>query len=577
MTSTTIKRVWAPNATRVGLQIASHILPMAPTDQGWWQVEVPQLSAGTQYGFWVDGKGPYPDPRAYSQPNGVHDLSEHYDHHHYQWQDEGWHNTVPLEQAILYEVHIGTFTPEGTFLAAINQLDYLVDLGITHIELLPVAAFDGQWGWGYDSVCLYAPHAPYGTPDDLKAFVCACHQKGLAVILDVVYNHLGPSGNYLWAFGPYFTSRYPTPWGDALNFDGEQSGAVRDFFIDNALTWLEHYHFDGLRLDAIHMIHDQSEPHFLQVLSNSVAKRGAQLGKQWFLIGEAITNDRDLVVPVVDGGRGLDTQWSDDFHHALHAYITGERAGYYVDFGKLEQMAKALTSGFVFQGEYNQYRNAHYGSNSAGLNASRFLAYSQTHDQVGNRAFGERLSHLVNERLQKLCAAMTLLSPFIPMLFQGEEWSASSPFLYFTNHPDPKLGRAIQRGRQREFKAFFNLDIKIPNPQSKATFKQSKLKWQELEQSHHHSMRQWYTQLIRLRKEHKDLRTASFSKLAVTFNEQEQWLKLTRGAVVAVFNFAKKPLSAPAMQNSGHRLLLTSDKTNSPGLINEQAVNIYTL
>jgi maltooligosyltrehalose trehalohydrolase len=377
--------------------------------------------------------------------------------------------------SLIYELHVGTFSPEGTFDGVRAKLDHLVDLGVDAIELMPVAEFPGERGWGYDGVDLFAPHHTYGGPEGLARLVDACHARGVGVILDVVYNHLGPAGNFLERFGPYFTSAYATPWGKAINFDGPNSGPVRDFFCDNALFWLEDYHIDALRLDAIHAILDTSAKHILEELAERVDKLSSRLGRHLHLIAESDLNDPKIIRSRDAGGYGIDAQWSDDFHHALHAILTGERQGYYADFGSLADLASALTRGFVYGGRYSASRRRVHGRPLGGVPLGRLLGYMQTHDQVGNRAMGERSSALMNSSKLKIGAALVFVSPFVPMLFQGEEWAASSPFLYFTDHRDAELGRAVSEGRRREFATFGWRPQEIPDPQAAETFARSKL------------------------------------------------------------------------------------------------------
>ncbi|HJU11031.1 MAG TPA: malto-oligosyltrehalose trehalohydrolase [Candidatus Binataceae bacterium] len=416
-------RVWAPKAKTLVLEIDNQLLSMHPENVGWWSIETELVQPGVDYAFVLDGGNPLPDPRSQSQPDGVHGRSRIIDHESFRWSDQHW-NPPPLSSAIVYELHIGTFTPEGTFDAAIKKLDYLTGLGVTHVELMPVAEFSGDRGWGYDGVDLYAPHHAYGGPEGLKRLVDACHARGLAVLLDVVYNHFGPSGNYLAQFGPYQTGHYRTPWGDAVNFDGPGSTEVRRFLCDNALMWLRDYHIDGLRLDAIHAIVDTSAINFLEQLANEVSALQARLGRHLVLIAESNLNDPRIIHPIEAGGYGIDAQWSDDFHHALHTLLTGERSGYYADFGTLAPLAKALRQAFVYDGCYSQYRERCHGRSPIGLSGHRFLGYSQTHDQVGNRAKGERSSMLMNVDRLKIAAALVMTGPFVPMLFQGEEWGA---------------------------------------------------------------------------------------------------------------------------------------------------------
>jgi maltooligosyltrehalose trehalohydrolase len=426
-------RVWTLLPKRVEIQVdgVRHLMVAEP--DGWWHAEVSSAEPGSDYGFFLDGEGPIPDPRSPWQPRGVRGLSRVVDHGAFGWTDSAW-QAPPLSQAVIYELHIGTFTRQGAFQAAIEKLDHLVELGVTHVELMPVNEFSGTRGWGYDGVDLFAPHHAYGGPEGLKKLVDACHSRRLAVLLDVVYNHLGPSGNVLDRFAPYFTSRYATPWGPAINFDGADSDEVRRFFCDNALMWLRDYHFDGLRLDAVHAILDTSAEPFLEQLGVEVKQLEAQLDRPLVLIAESDLNDPRLLWPRERGGFALDAQWSDDFHHALHTVLTGERKGYYSDFGALADLAKALRQAFVYDGQYSAHRRRRHGRPPAGLSGGRFLAYLQNHDQIGNRANGERSSQLLSSERLKIAAAIVFTSPFIPLLFQGEEWGATTPFLYFTDH-----------------------------------------------------------------------------------------------------------------------------------------------
>ena len=490
--------VWAPKAGRVELELRGVRLPLRPAQPGWWELEA-EAAAGDRYGYLLDGEGPFPDPRSRLQPDGVHGLSAVYDQSAFGWTDAAWKGIEPAG-AIIYELHVGTFTPEGTFEAAIGRLDHLVALGVTAVELLPVAEFAGDRGWGYDGVDLFAAHHAYGGPDGLKRLVDACHGRGLAVVLDCVYNHLGPEGNYLGRFGHYFTGRYSTPWGEAVNYDGPWSDEVREFVFENALMWLGDFHCDGLRLDAVHAIWDFSAEHILEELGERVRRLQSQLGRRLFLIAESDLNDPRLVTPVERGGYGLDAQWSDDLHHALHAVLTGERQGYYEDFGELEQLLKALRQAFVYDGVHSPHRKRRHGRRPEGIPPAAFLAYAQNHDQVGNRAAGERLSQLVPEGKLRVAAAVVLLSPFIPMLFQGEEWGASTPYQFFSSHQDEALARATWEGRMSEFRSFGWSPEKVPDPQDPGTYLRSKLDWSELEREPHRSLLDWHRRLIELRK-----------------------------------------------------------------------------
>src|ERR1051325_2001312 len=412
--------LWAPNAKRVEVEIDRKRTPMNAGENGWWSALV-SAPAGSDYAFILDGGEPLPDPRSPWQSRGITGPSRIVDHQSFSWTDRNW-QARPLSAAVIYELHVGTFTAAGTFRSTIERLEALVDLGITHVELLPVAEFSGSRGWGYDGADLYAPHHAYGTPDDLKLLVDACHKRGLGIILDVVYNHLGPAGNYLARFGPYFTDRHATPWGPAVNLDGPGSDEVRRFFCDNALMWLRDYHFDGLRLDAVHAIIDSSALHFLEQLACEVRDLGAQTGRHLCLIAESDLNDPRIIRPQAVGGYGVDAQWNDDFHHALHTVLTGERDGYYVDFGSIADLAKAFKNGFVYDYRYSKFRRRRYGRPGVSLSGHSLVGYAQNHDQIGNRAKGERSSHLLSTSHLKIAAALVLTAPFIPMLFQGEEW-----------------------------------------------------------------------------------------------------------------------------------------------------------
>jgi maltooligosyltrehalose trehalohydrolase len=411
-------RVWAPAARTVEVECAGAQIAAALESGGWWRAEVSGAPHGADYAFIVDGGRPLPDPRSRWQPRGVHAPSRIVDHAAFKWTDDRW-NAPPLGSAIIYEAHVGTFTAEGTFDAAIARLDYLAALGVTHLELMPVAAFAGDRGWGYDGVDLFAPHHAYGGPDGLKQLVDACHARGLAVLLDVVYNHFGPSGNYLSQFGPYLTDRYKTPWGDAVNLDGRGSDEVRRYFCDNALAWLRDYHLDGLRIDAVHAIVDTSAVHLLEQMAREVGELSLELGRRLVLIAESDLNDPRLVRPAEIGGYGLDAMWCDDFHHAVHTVLTGERSGYYADFGCLADLAKALTAGFVYDGRYSEYRGRSHGRPPIGVPAKSFVAFVQNHDQVGNRAAGERLSHLASAGRAKIAAAILMIAPMVPIIFRS--------------------------------------------------------------------------------------------------------------------------------------------------------------
>ncbi|MDQ1711466.1 MAG: maltooligosyltrehalose trehalohydrolase [Frankiaceae bacterium] len=522
--------VWAPYASSVLLDANGTRTPMVRGDGGWWRSAEP-LPPGTDYGFVLDGSDDVlPDPRSPRQPDGVHGRSRTVDHAAFAWTDAGW-SRPPLAGAVVYELHVGTFTPEGTFDAAIAHLPHLANLGVTAVELLPVNAFPGTHGWGYDGVGLWAPHEPYGGPDGLKRLVDACHAAGLAVVLDVVYNHLGPSGNYLGRFGPYFTDRYRTPWGPAVNYDDEGSHEVREFVVGNARMWVRDYHVDGLRLDAVHAIFDQSATHVLEELTARV--------DAW-VIAESDLNDPRVVTPRGPrNGLGCDAQWSDDFHHALHAALTGERDGYYADFGPLAHVAKALEGAYVYDGQHSAYRGRRHGRPVADLPATAFLGYLQDHDQVGNRALGERSSHLLSPGLLKVGAALVLTAPFVPMLFMGEEWGASTPWQYFTDHDDPGLADAVRKGRREEFRAFGWDPDDVPDPQDPATFARSRLRWDEVTEPAHADLLDWHRRLIALRRGVPALTDGCLAQ--ATFDEAARTLVVERGDVVVLANLGGEP------------------------------------
>jgi maltooligosyltrehalose trehalohydrolase len=493
-------RVWAPEPERVEVVAGDRRYPMKRAERGWWEAADAPTVTGTRYGFSVDGGDVRPDPRSPSQPEGVLGLSEVVDHAAHRWRDRAWRGRS-LEGSVLYELHVGTFSAAGTFDGVIEHLPHLVELGVDAVEIMPVAEFAGERGWGYDGVDLFAPHHSYGGPAGLKRLVDACHVAGLAVLLDVVYNHLGPVGNFLSEFGPYFSRRHSTAWGPALNFDGAGSDEVRRLIVDNALMWLRDYHFDGLRLDAVHAIVDESPVHILEQLEEEVEALGEQLHRNVFLVAESDSNDPRLVRRRDAGGYGMEAVWSDDWHHAVHAALTRERTGYYVDFGSPGHLAKALRQAWVYDGVWSEHRQRTRGRHATGVPSHRFVIAVQNHDQVGNRARGDRLGSLVDETRLAAAAALLLTSPFTPMLFQGEEWAAGTPFQYFTDFADRELGDAVREGRSREFAAFDgpNRD-EVPDPQDPITFEHSRLDWRELGETTHRNVFEWYRALISLRR-----------------------------------------------------------------------------
>ena len=534
--------VWAPERKMVSVRVGTRDYPMdGPTDRGIWTADVDEASHGSDYAFLLDDDPkPYPDPRSQWQPKDVHSFSRVYSHTEFDWTDRGF-RAVPLPSAVIYEMHLGTFTPAGTLDAAVERLDYLVDLGITHLEILPLASFDGEFSWGYDGVASYAADESYGGPDAVKRFVNACHAKGLAVVLDVVYNHFGPSGNYTGNFGPYITEKHHTPWGAAINFEESGSDWVRRYFIDNALMWLRDFHFDGLRLDATHELIDRSAMHFLEQMSREVEDLSASVGRALFLIAESDLNNPLVVTSREANGYGMDAQWSDDFQHALFALLAEEGGGYFVDFGSIEQLATALKDVFVYSGNYSAYRHRVHGRPVNNLSYHRFIGFIQNHDQIGNRAKGDRVHQAVGTRKARLAAAVVFTAPFLPMIFMGEEWAASTPWMFFADHADQELGKAVSEGRKREFAAFGWKEDEVPDPVARETFEGSKLKWQELEEPEHNSMHAWYRSLIHLRRKTLALNLGDRTRHRVTCSEEGRWITSERGDIRTLINFNEAP------------------------------------
>ena len=554
-----IFEVWAPGRRQVEVLLDGGLRrQMKECNLGLWQLEVPEAGPGSRYRFCLDGGPGRPDPRSRWQPEGIDGPSAVLDQAAFSWGDAGWRG-FNLAAAVLYELHTGTFSPEGTFDGAIPLLGHLVSLGVNAVEIMPVAEASGERGWGYDGADLWAPHHAYGGPEGLKRLVDACHRLSLAVVLDVVYNHLGPAGNYLGEFGPYFTDAYRTPWGSAVNMDGEGSYGVRDFVISNALMWLRDYHIDGLRLDAVHAVHDASALHILEELASAVDGLATGLGRELWLIAEDDRNDPGVARPRREHGYGLRACWDDDFHHALHTVLTGENHGYYADFGRLGQLAKVFEDGYVYEGEFSGFRQRRQGRPAGDLPGSSFVCCLQNHDQVGNRALGDRISALVAPDLLKVGAALLLLSPFVPMLFQGEEWGASTPFLYFTDHHDPELGLAVTEGRRREHPMAGGAEV--PDPQSAATFLRSKLDWSELEAEPHRSLLDWYRRLITLRRSQPDLACADRELVSTSFDEERRWLVVRRGSFSIAANLAGDRQKVPLAGEGS--IVLSSDGATS--------------
>ena len=555
----TVLQVWAPGAGSVAALVDGTRVDLASADGGWWRAAHP-VEHGTDYAFLLDGnEDPLPDPRSRWQPHGVHGASRAYDHTLFEWTDRDWPGRQ-LPGSVFYELHIGTFTPEGTLAAAVEKLDHLARLGIDVVQLMPVAAFPGVAGWGYDGVHPYAVHEPYGGPDAMKRFVDACHARGLAVCLDVVYNHLGPSGNYLPRFGPYFSDNHHTPWGQGINLDDEGADEVRRWIIDNAVSWLRDFHVDALRLDAVHALADDSPAHVLAELSREVDALSVALGRPLSLVAESDLNRPSTVLPVAAGGLGMTAQWSDDFHHALHALLTGESQGYYADFAEdaYAALAKTLTGAFFHDGSFSSFRGEDWG---APVDRSRvpgwhFLGYLQTHDQVGNRAMGERISHLASPGLAQIGAALYLLSPFTPMLFMGEEWGASTPWQYFTSHEEPALAEAVREGRRREFGSHGWAAEDVPDPQAPSTVEASRLDWSEsVSAERQASMLAWYRSLIALRRAEPELSDPRLDRVSVTYDASARWIVVSRGDLRMVCNVAADEQAVPLEEDAVDVLL----------------------
>ncbi|MCC6997177.1 MAG: malto-oligosyltrehalose trehalohydrolase [Deltaproteobacteria bacterium] len=567
--------VWAPRARSVAVVLSrrpDHPVELTAHPDGSFSV-VTSAEAGDDYRYLLDGQRLLPDPVSRHQPEGVHGVSRVVDPRAYRWQSQGWRG-LALADYVFYELHVGTFTPEGSFDGAIAHLDALVELGITAVELMPVAAFPGARNWGYDGVGLFAPHHDYGGPEGLRRLVDACHQRGLAVVLDVVYNHLGPEGNYLGAYGPYFSPRYHTPWGDALNYDGPDSDEVRRFVLDNARTWIDEFQIDALRLDAVHGIFDASAWHLLAELSACVRAEATARGRKLHLIAESDLNDVRVIAAPARGGHDLDAQWSDDFHHATHAVLTGDRAGYFGDFGKVEDLAAAYTRGFVHDGRPSAYRRRRHGASLGDEPGSKLVVYLQNHDQIANASQGRRLGARVPPAVERLAAFLLVCAPNLPMLFMGQEWSASSPFLYFTSHGDAALAAAVTEGRRREHEVFgAAADAPFVAPQSLAALERSRLDWSERERPGHIELVALYRELLALRRRTPALRDGRRDLISASFGEEPRWLQIDRGGgALLLVNFeADQPVQvtvAPPRQPL--RLWAASDERRwggqGPGL-----------
>ncbi|WP_189882836.1 malto-oligosyltrehalose trehalohydrolase [Streptomyces xantholiticus] len=537
--------VWAPNAedqVTLWLEGAEHPMERAQGREGWWVTEA-EAGDGARYGFALDGGPVRPDPRSRRQPDGPEGTSAVVEQGSYAWRKD-WPGRG-LEGAVLYELHIGTYTPQGTLDAAAARLGELAELGITHVELMPLCSFPGVHGWGYDGVSPWSVHEPYGGPQALERFVDTAHGHGLGVVLDVVHNHLGPSGNHLPAYGPYFTDAHHTPWGSAVNLDAPGSDEVRAYLIGSALAWLRDYRLDGLRLDAVHALVDDRALTFLEELSAAVDALAGDLGRPLFLIAESDRCDPRTTTPRGEGGLGLHAQWNDDFHHSLHTALTGESQGYYADFARapMAALAKTLTHGFFHDGTYSAFRGRTHGRplDVTRTPAHRFLGYAQTHDQIGNRALGDRLSATLSPGLLACAAVLVLTGPYTPMLFMGEEWGAATPWQYFTDHTDPELAEAVRAGRRREFAAHGWSEDQVPDPQDPATRERSCLDRSEREREPHAGLLAWHRELIALRRALPDLSDPDLAAVKVAFDEQARWLAYRRGDLRVAVNLAKEP------------------------------------
>jgi maltooligosyltrehalose trehalohydrolase len=562
--------VWAPAAKEMSVHIvgdSDRVVPMQKSDSGYFETTIKKLQPDARYFYRFEDGREFPDPASRFQPEGVHGPSQVIDLNDFQWTDSSWRG-LELDRSVIYELHVGTYTPEGTFEALIPHLEGLRNLGITTIELMPVAQFPGSRNWGYDGVQPFAAQNSYGGPRGLQNLADAAHARGLAIALDVVYNHLGPEGNYFNAYGPYFTDTYQTPWGKAINYDGPDSDPVRHFFITNALHWLENYHIDVLRLDAVHGIFDFGATHFLVELQQAVKSLGKRLGREFHLIAESDLNDSRLLKPPAQGGYGLPSQWSDDFHHSLHSLLTGERAGYYSDFGDVHHLAVTMRNGWFYAGQHSNFRRRRHGNSPAGLARSSFVVCIQNHDQIGNRARGERLADLVNFEAVKLTAGVTVLAPFIPLLFMGEEYGEIAPFQYFTSHGDQDLIEAVRKGRQEEFAAF-GWEGKVPDPQDETTFSNSKLNHVLKNKEPHQTLRALYRELFAIRREYS---LAGSGKVEIFENGSAITMVAGGGAskmLAAVYEFGKSDhtvddLSLPAGRWSV-RINSADQKWRGPG------------
>ena len=551
--------LWAPGAAQVDISFGNTSMPLNKSGEGYWSGRTDQLQEGMLYRFVLNGDTSLPDPASVSQPDGVHGPSMALDLSTFKWHDGDWKNPA-LKEYIIYELHTGTFSTEGNFEGIENKLAHLQELGVNAIELMPVAQFPGDRNWGYDGVYPFAVQNSYGGAKGLQQLVNACHQKGIAVILDVVYNHLGPEGNYLCNYGPFTTDKYKTPWGGAINFDDAWCDGVRKYFIENVLMWFRDFHVDALRLDAVHAIRDFSPAHILREISDAVDQLKSKSGRQHYLIAELDLNDTKYINPKAHGGFGMDAQWVDEFHHALRVTAGEARSGYYSDFSGIEHLAKAYQDAYVYDGQFSEHRKRNFGVKAAN-EGQQFIVFSQNHDQVGNRALGERTSTLVSFEMQKLLAAAVMLSPYLPMLFMGEEWSEPHPFLYFVSHTDPELAEAVRKGRKEEFADFFQeTHAEAPDPMAVETFNASKLQWHLLTEEPHLSLFNYYKELIAFRKTQPALFHLNRRQLHVEVKKEKHLLVLQRWHedqhLICFLNFSSKQEQAmpPSLVNNWEKI-----------------------
>lgn len=559
--------VWAPLAQKAGVKFHGNITSLIRNPLGLWEAKNLPVKEGDDYHIVVDNHV-LPDPASLFQPNGVHAASQAFNLKMFQWHDQSWKG-VPMEELIIYELHTGTFTKDGTFDAVSGKLDYLKDLGVNAIELMPVAQFPGDRNWGYDGVYPFAVQYSYGGPERLQHLVDQCHLKGIAVILDVVYNHLGPEGNYLPACGPVFTDKYKTPWGEAINFDDAWSDGLRMFVVENVLMWLRDFHIDGLRLDAVHAIKDFGAKHILREIKEHVNLLNEKTSSKHFLIGESDLNDIKFITPFEQGGYDLDASWCDEFHHSLHSLVTGETNGYYEDFGDITLLVKSFNDAYVFDGIWSGHRKRIFGNKTTGLPGHKFVVFIQNHDQVGNRMTGDRLSTLINFEVLKVTAGAMLVSPFIPMLFMGEEYAETNPFRYFTSHSDKELIRLVREGRKKEFKAFLG-EGEVPDPHDTDTFNVSRLNWLNRNETQQ-QMFAYYRHLIHLRKTIPALKNTNrhdiFARQVDGHNALYLVRKFNDQTILSILNFepAEIEVDIPELSSSSFQLLLNSSETRWGG------------